>query len=254
MRSRFVLVVLALVALLAILWIPYWRSRNMGAVERGRRLARRMGCFTCHGPEGGRGMLDPGHGLGDVPTWTGGLLTMYVENASEIREWIVDGMPRRLRNDPKEVEERRAATILMPAFRAYVSDRQADDLVAYVKAVADYETPDDPKAEEGRKVALAVGCFNCHGPEGRGDTENPRSFKGYIPSWSGVDFPELARDDGEIREWIKSGGVARLARNPIARFFTTGQAVKMPAYGDNLKASDIDRLIDYIHWLRRHAS
>ncbi|HWX23643.1 MAG TPA: c-type cytochrome [Vicinamibacteria bacterium] len=246
--------IFALVALLvlAISGVVLWRGWNIGSVERGRRLAREMGCFTCHGADGGRGVLDPGHGLGDVPTWTGGLLTMYVESPGEIREWILDGMPQRVRRDPEQMKERQGAVILMPAFRRFLSDRQADDLVAYVKAVADYETPQDQNAEEGRKVAVTFGCFNCHGPQGRGEVENPRSFKGYIPSWSGKDFPDLASDDGEIRDWILKGGTPRLESNPLARFFMGRQAVKMPAYGTNLKAQDLDRLLDYIHWLRRH--
>ena len=97
-----------------------------------------------------------------------------------------------------------------------------------------------------------MGCFNCHGPEGRAAPENPRSFKGYIPSWSGKDFPELAKDDSEIRAWIQMGITPRFRDNVLARFFVNRQAVKMPAYGSHLSPEDLDRLLDYIHWLRRH--
>jgi mono/diheme cytochrome c family protein len=230
----------------------YWRRRNEGPVLRGHLLAQRMGCFACHGEGGTHGIPDPGYALGDVPTWNGGLLAMYVDNAGEIKEWVQDGMPARIRKDPGQMKERKGALISMPAFRTYLSDRDASDLAAYVKAVGSYERPDDPKADEGSKTAERVGCFGCHGPEGRGGVLNPRSLKGYIPSWSGGDFPDLARDDGEIREWIENGGVSRLDSNRFARFFLEGQALSMPPYGASLKESEIAGLIDYIHWLRQH--
>ena len=229
-----------------------FRTQNLGAVQRGYRIADETGCFTCHGPGGHRGMPDPGHGLEDVPPWSGGILATYAENEGEIREWIVDGLPASVRKDPEQMKLRAKAVVRMPAFREILSDPQVADLVAYVKAVGDFEKPKDEKAEAGRQVALRFGCFNCHGPQGRGAMPNARAFKGYIPSWDGDDFKDLARDDQETREWILDGGTKRLASSRSARFFLERQPIKMPAYRGYVTDDEASRLVDYIHWVRQH--
>jgi mono/diheme cytochrome c family protein len=252
--GRTVRVLLALAVLLAIAAAAarHWRHKDVSRVQRGWTVASEKGCFTCHGPGGLRGMTDPGHGLDEIPPFAGGLVSMYAQSEGEIREWILDGLPARIRNDPEQMKLRANAVIRMPAWRRLLSDREADDLVAFVKAVSDFETPQDPKAAEGREVAARLGCFNCHGPQGRGSMPNVRAFKGYIPSWDGADFPDLARDDAEIREWILDGGTQRLRRSRLARFFTSRQPIQMPAYRGHLSPSDVDRLVDYIHWVRAH--
>jgi mono/diheme cytochrome c family protein len=251
-KLKTALIALLLVAALGYAGFSYWRGKNLGAVQRGYRVAEGKGCFTCHGPGGYRGMPDPGHGLDDVPTWSGGLLTMYAANEGEIREWILDGLPQSVRKDPAQMKLRDNATIRMPAWRGLLSERDVADLVAYIKAVGDFEKPGDEKAEAGRQVALKFGCFNCHGPQGRGSMPNVRAFKGYIPAWDGADFPELAKDDAEIREWVLEGGTKRFAANPLARFFLERQPIRMPAYRGHLTDAEASSLVDYIHWLRQH--
>ena len=223
---------------------------HVSRVQRGWTVAYEKGCFTCHGPGGIRGMADPGHGLDEVPPFSGGLITMYARTEDEIREWILDGLPRRVRDDPEQMKLRANAVIRMPAWRDLLTERELDDLVAFVKAVSDFEKPDDPKASEGRDVANRLGCFNCHGPQGRGTMPNPRAFKGYIPSWDGPDFEELARDDSEIREWILDGRPRRLQQSRLARFHLDRQGVQMPAYRGHLAPGEVDRLVDYIRWVR----
>ena len=251
-RLRLVLASLLVAALAASVAFWHWRTKNISTVQRGWTVAYAKGCFTCHGPGGIRGMPDPGHGLGDIPAFSGGLMTMYAQNDGEIREWILDGMPKRLRQDPEQMKLRRDATIRMPAWRGLISGRELDDLVAFVKAASDFEKPQDERAEQGRQIAERTGCFNCHGPQGRGSMPNVRAFKGYIPSWDGADFPELAQNDAEIRAWILDGGVKRLYANPFARWFFERQPIKMPAYRGQLTEADVERIIDFIHWLRRH--
>jgi mono/diheme cytochrome c family protein len=228
----------------------FWRTHNRSAVERGWNVAYAHGCFTCHGAGGHHGMPDPGYGLGDVPTWSGGLMTMYADDEKELREWILDGLPSRIRNDPAQMKQRQGALIPMPAWRGRLSRSELDDLVAYVRAVSDIAVPREERAANGRRAALQAGCFNCHGPEGRGTPPNVGSLKGYIPSWDGADFPELAVSDDEIREWIFDGGTKRFRANRIARFFMERQAIKMPAYRGQLSTADADQIVDYIHWLR----
>src|SRR5262245_35460943 len=194
-RTGRVLAVVALLLVLASVAIRVWRRKNVSRVQRGWEVAAAKGCFTCHGPGGIRGMADPGHGLDEVPPFSGGLITMYAQNEGEIREWILDGLPRRVRDDPEQMKLRANAVIRMPAWRGVLSAREVDDLVAFVKAVSDFETPKEDGPSQGRDVANKLGCFNCHGPQGRGSMPNAGAFKGYIPSWDGADFPDLARDD-----------------------------------------------------------
>jgi mono/diheme cytochrome c family protein len=247
-----ILAALLIVAGLATAAYFRWRTKNVGAVQRGWTVAQTNGCFTCHGDGGHSGMPDPGHGLEDIPPLSGGLVTMYASNVGELREWIEDGMPKRVRDDPEQRKLRDKAIILMPAWRGIIQGRDLDDLVAYVKAVSDFEKPQDPRAEGGRQVALKYGCFNCHGPQGRGSMPNVRAFKGYIPAWDGQDFPELVNNDQELRDWILDGGTARLTNNRGARFFMERQPIKMPAYRNYMTPAEVDGLVDYFHWLRQH--
>src|SRR2546423_5240458 len=101
-RAIFLIVALSAAAA-AMFGYGRWRTHNISTVQRGGAIAFRKGCFTCHGPAGSRGMPDPGHGLEDIPTWSGGLMTMYARNEGEIREWIVDGLPKRIRDDPEQM-------------------------------------------------------------------------------------------------------------------------------------------------------
>ena len=244
--------VLVIALLLGLVGFRYWRTRNISRVQRGYQVASEKGCFTCHGPGGLKGAPNPGHGLGDVPTFTGGILTMYAETEEEIREWILDGITRKLAADSKQVKLRETATVEMPAWRGLVTSRELEDMVAYIKAVSDFEKPQDEPALEGRNLARKLGCFGCHGPQGRGSMPNVRAFKGYIPSWDGSDFLELAKNDEEIREWILDGTTRRFAESSLARFFLSRQPIKMPAYRDQVSKAELDRLVDYIHWLRQH--
>ena len=81
---------------------------------------------------------------------------------------------------------------------------------------------------------------------------NVRAFKGYIPSWDGADFPELAQDDAEIREWVLDGRPRRLQQSRFARVYLDRQPIQMPAYRGHVSAVEVDRLVDYIHWVRAH--
>src|SRR5262245_11930196 len=106
---------LALVGFATYFVIQGWRRKNVGRVQRGYEVADRNGCFSCHGPGGIKGMANPGHAEEEVPPWSGGLMTMYAENDGELREWIMDGLPRRIRNDPEQMKQRANAAIEMPA-------------------------------------------------------------------------------------------------------------------------------------------
>jgi mono/diheme cytochrome c family protein len=252
MKRSVVVVLVGVVAAGAMAWetVGWWRSRNLGPVQRGWRTAAAQGCFTCHGPGGRLGLEDPGNGIGGVPTFTKDDLAGYARNDQEIREWILDGMPRRLRAETTPEDLAEGALIRMPRFRGVLSDREVDDLVAYVKAVGDVDSPAEPRAAAGRQAAARLGCFACHGPQGRGSLPNPRSLKGYIPAWDGPDFPELARDDAEVVEWILDGRPRRLQEDGLARRFLDRQVVQMPAYRGRITPGELEEIVHYIKWLR----
>lgn len=258
MRWIRIAVLLAVAASATALGLSWWRGKNRSAVQRGYAAAEAKGCFACHGPGGlgfeGKGVPNPGYDYGDVPPWSAGVMMMYAENEGEIREWIMDGLPRRIRNDPEQMKIRAKAVVAMPAWRGLLSDRELGDIVAYIKAVADLEKPQDAAALAGRAVAAKYGCFGCHGPQGRGSMPNVRAFKGYIPSWDGPDFDELARDDNEVREWILDGVCRRLAGNAAARFFLDRQPIKMPKYRGFIADEEIDQIVAYVRWLRANRS
>jgi mono/diheme cytochrome c family protein len=190
---------------------------------------------------------------------------MYVQNEQEIREWILDGHPKRLEGKQDHTHDtsddggydsdsavksgKTSPPLGMPAYKDVLSKKDLQNLVAYYKAVAVFE-PLPSDAREGYAVASRLGCFGCHGPGGRVGVRNPASFKGYIPPWQGDDLVELVGTDDELRQWILNGKVERFESNPVARFFTRRQIIKMPAYKDIINDDELVALIVYINWLQ----
>ena len=243
---RLLPVAIVLLAAAGIGAAAWWRSYDVGPAQRGARLAAERGCLSCHGPAGRLADREGTLGVGTVPSFDHEDVTSYAKSEDEIREWILDGKPRRLREDGGGEP---APVLQMPAWRGRLSPREVDHLVAYVKAVSDFD-PVPEAAASGRDAAARLGCFACHGPQGRFDTPNPGSLKGHIPSWTGNDFAELARHDGEIREWIREGSPRRLRENPVAAFFLRRQAIRMPAYGERVSDDEVRHITAYIRWLR----
>src|SRR5436853_5313538 len=103
-----------------------WQAAAAGRqVQRGERVAERMGCFGCHGPGGMGGIPDPGSKSGDVPAWVGGSWTMYNREPADVRSWILDGHPPGRRPET-------GALIQMPAYRGRMSAPELADLTVYV--------------------------------------------------------------------------------------------------------------------------
>jgi mono/diheme cytochrome c family protein len=262
-RAVVILVILVVFTGAVLGGLAYLRKPRLTPALRGSQLAEELGCFACHGPGGTGGIPNPRSEEEEVPAWDGGNAMMYVKNEQEIREWILYGHPKRL-EDKHEHEHSADADVhgdedvaqdsdspfplRMPAFEGVVSDGELNDLVAYYKAVAAFESLPQ-EAREGYQVASRLGCFGCHGPGGRVGSKNPRSFKGYIPPWSGKDYAELVKNDAELREWILEGGIERFESNPLARYFTRRQVIQMPAYRDVLNDDELEALVSYVHWL-----
>jgi mono/diheme cytochrome c family protein len=224
----------------------WWRTHNIGPVQRGARVAAARGCLSCHSAAGRLADPDGARGIGSVPSFSHDDVAEYARDTNEIREWILDGRPRRLR---EEHEEEPPPLLRMPAWRDRLTEREVDALVAWISAISDFDRVPEPIAAARRTISV-LGCFACHGAQGRGDTPNPGSLKGYIPSWSGADFPELVANDGELHEWVKEGSPRRLRDNPVAAFFMRRQTVHMPAFGDRISEAELQQITDYVHWLR----
>jgi mono/diheme cytochrome c family protein len=221
---------------------------KLTAVERGRRLAERTGCFGCHGPEGMQGTANPGRTEKTVPSFKA--LMMYAKNETEVREWIHDGVNAARAKSETWRANRKAGALRMPDFGDRLTTRQIDDLVAFVLAASGEDAPTDSLALAGRGRAEELGCTGCHGSGGRFARTNPRSLKGYIPPWDGADFPELVRDRPEFDEWVKGGNTKRFESNPVAMFFLRRAQLHMPRYERFLKTGDLDALWAYVRWLR----
>jgi mono/diheme cytochrome c family protein len=251
-RVRVILGVPVILALAGAAVLPlmrsYWSWREENPIRRGARLAHRAGCLSCHGPEGSKGLPDPNGG--EVPVWDGGVPMMYVSGVHEVREYIEDGVSKRRSTSASARAERAKAAIRMPAYRGVLTPRQIDDLVAYFAAASRLGRLDDPVAEQGRGLVGRFRCEACHGVGGSGGVGNPGSFKGYVPGWLGADFADLVRDEGELRAWIRDGGIERFAHDPLATYFLTRQRLQMPAYRQALSDEESGAMVAYIKSLR----
>jgi mono/diheme cytochrome c family protein len=237
MTARVLAAGACIVLVSAAVGVSRWRSANIGAVQRGADLARVEGCVSCH----------EGAGASSLPR---SFFDLDETDPATLREWILDGIPSRVRRDPESRAALTNAAIQMPSWRGRLSDANVGDLVAYLRAVAGDILPDDPLAQAGQDAGERLGCFRCHGPGGRGAGRNPGSLKGYIPPWDGADFAELVANDAELSEWILEGRPRRLQANPVARFFLDRQAIRMPAFRNRISDDDRRALESYIGWLR----
>ncbi len=236
-------------------WIAYPHVRNIivppeiTAAARGRQRAEELGCFTCHGPLGRAGVINPGSKYESVPPFHEGTLMMFAKSDQELREYILHGAPAAKLQSEAYLKEMRGQAIRMPAFADFVSEQDVDDLVAFLRASSEMLFPPEGPAADGEELAHELGCFTCHGAMGSGGHANPGSLKGYIPGFYGPDFAELVRDDEELRAWITNGGVPRLSDDPLASFFLERQRVQMPAYGGFLEDKQIADLMAYVKWV-----
>lgn len=226
-----------------------WHRKESTSALRGAAVATQHGCFACHGSDGRGGVADPGSRNGMIPGWDGPTVATLAENEREIREWIMDGQPTRLKKNAPPV--RRTPLVPMPAYRSRISENELADFMVYFRAVSNFGADLPEPAYEGWKVADRLGCFGCHGPGGIGGSPNPGSFKGHIPAWDGAEFAELVKDDAELCEWILNGYPKRLWENPAARYFLKGQIIGMPAYRSHLSTDDQAKLVAYFQWLRK---
>ena len=246
-------VVLAFVCGAILLSITPFRAMVLSAgtspETKGYNLARDQGCFHCHGSWGVGDIINPGGGK--IPGFQDLTFLMNIKNETELKAWIMDGAPKKVRNDPNYEAAKAKRAVVMPAYRDKIDEGELALLLSFYHGISGTIRPADPEVAKGYETARDHGCFSCHGLAGRFDMPNPGSLVGRIPAWHGEDFHELARNDDEIREWILDGVPQRLANNPLASFFLDRQTIQMPAYRNLMRAEEVESIVTYINWLRK---
>ena len=216
---------------------------------RGRRVALRMGCFACHGPDGRGKVPNPGSTLETVPGFTEQTLMMFARNDRDLTAYILDGAPQRRLQNPAYREEMEQQALRMPEFRGSIGDADLTALVAYLRVVSGLLRPPEGAVERGERLSRELGCFSCHGEMGMGGQPNPGSLKGYIPGFLGEDYRELVRSDDELMTWLKEGALPRISQHPIGRYFFERQRIRMPAFGRFVAPEKLQDIAAYVHWL-----
>ena len=100
--------------------------------------------------------------------------------------------------------------------------------------------------DQGRVLAAQLGCFNCHGPGGRGGVPNPGSKGGEVPSFREGTVMMYAHDDQALREYILDGAPAKKRERPAYRAEMEAQAIHMPAYRSTVSDRQVDLLVAYL--------
>lgn len=95
--------------------------------------AQRLGCFDCHGAGGIGGVPNKGSYKGHIPAWDGHEYPELVQNEGELREWILEGHPKRLWENPAARLFLEGQVTQMPAYRPHLSDEQLTKLVSYIQ-------------------------------------------------------------------------------------------------------------------------
>ncbi len=100
--------------------------------SRGRGLARRWQCMTCHGPAGSGGMENPGSFAGFIPGWYGADFEDLVLDRQEFDTWVREGTIERLAAHPIAKRYLESQKVRMPAYPD-LTDPELDDLWAYAQ-------------------------------------------------------------------------------------------------------------------------
>lgn len=112
-----------------------WNPELANVVFEGKVLAERFGCLGCHGPSGMGGIANPGSLKGRIPPWDGPEFAELVINEQELEEWILDGHPRRLWENPVARGFLERQVIQMPAYRRHLSEDDVTKLMAYIQSL-----------------------------------------------------------------------------------------------------------------------
>jgi mono/diheme cytochrome c family protein len=105
-----------------------------------------------------------------------------------------------------------------------------------------WEARSSNPVRRGIARAQQLGCFTCHGNQGKGGIRDPGYEGGEVPAWSGGVWMMYLEDEQEIREFILDGISKRRAASFSSLQEREYAAIAMPAYRDVLRGSDLDDL------------
>ncbi len=193
-------------------------------------------CAGCHGETGAgdgeaaRWMLPPPRDFTGAVYQIRSTANGELPTDADLRRMVDDGMPG----------------TAMPGWREKLSERERDDVVAYLKTFSRFFEGASPQALDfgrapggGQEAAVAEGraayetleCFKCHGDRGRGDGESAPTL---TDDW---DAPIRAADLTE--SWYFTGGSTV---DEIFRRLLTGlDGTPMPSFADVIDAEIITR-------------
>lgn len=142
-RKWLILALLVVVAQQAWILLPTLRRIAFPPIEdhavQGFRVADRLGCFACHGPEGSGGILNPGAPKEKVvPAFSGGEMMMWADSEQELRDWIVQGHKSGKQPEKREglsAGQGTGRALVMPAFESHLEAGDLDALIAYLRAI-----------------------------------------------------------------------------------------------------------------------
>ncbi len=106
--------------------------------------------------------------------------------------------------------------------------------------------PEETAAVRGRAVAVRLGCFGCHGPDGVGGVANPGSEEGEVPAFIEQTQMMYVTGPAELREYVLDGAPARQLADPDYVERMARAALRMPAYRGLLTDAELDDLVAYL--------
>jgi DMSO reductase family type II enzyme heme b subunit len=186
-------------------------------------------CAGCHG--------DTGAGDGPAAAYMLPRPRDFTRGVYKIRSTASGEIPTDA--DLKHVIDDGMPATAMPDWKELLSNRERDDLVAYVKSF--YSGFGDTRAQalnfgsapgssdaaiaEGRRTYLKLECFKCHGQQGRGDGPSAPTLK---DDW---DYPIRAADLSE--SWTFRGG--NTVEQIYARMKTGLDGTPMPSFQEAIE-------------------
>lgn len=132
---------------------------NMRSASAGQNLARKYGCFDCHGPLGLGGVVNPRSLRGYIPGWFGADFDELTNggNREIVAEWISDGTSSSITGKSlgrgmvaRHFGESQA--IKMPAFNRRIPREDLNLLVDYVLSLRSLGDMNLPEAQQYRTL------------------------------------------------------------------------------------------------------
>ena len=196
-----------------------------------------FGCENCHGLNGRGGVRVPNiSGQATIPALNTATMRKIL-SPSALRAIIQHGI----------VYQSKQVRVYMPVWGAVLSDRQVDDLVAYIHAGMPQFSGIVPQAVrtdlgvqvEGQELYIRYGCVVCHAFNGFGGVPNPSSPDKAVPPLRGSAFDKQFAKDSDIAYVIEHGSI--IGQAPI---------VSMPVWSGLLSDQQVSALVAYIRSFR----